>query len=438
MIFINMFSLRFYTIINLSLLVYLLGNSIQAYSQEGNTNLQLQPLDQVIFNQTEDFLKNYKKSERSFKIIVEEIEFNKGSDIKIAEKGNVFSLLQRTGSNSATLKYYDLNGKLFWEKQINILQAEPNKILQQVSNTGKRILISYTEYGSEIVVGLRDEEGNQLYNDGNLVNLRMTPSGNFFYPIGEGIYTHGDFRIYDTDLNLITENDLDFIDISDENDFRYIYKYRITKFDKLFLIVSKLKKNDKSVLSSKNLYIYNLINKNLDYATNLIGKNGEIIDLNIDNSSLAIQNNKVVMGGFLENQVSFLEIDLRQKKESLHNQFNRYQQIELSKEGDNLYLFQSNNIVVYNLSRQNVENKIKIKNRISQIDELEINGDTLKIKSKYYPENINKLTFYSLNNGNIIIETFGWFYKNLKTGIMPVRSMNNKSNINLIKIEKIN
>lgn len=397
----------------------------------------LKPLDPEIFVQTEQYLQQHRQQGKPWQTILEGVEFNNQSEIKIADEANVFTMLVRTGPSTAVLEYYTLDGELKWEKPLNFSPGQPYKISHELGYTGKRVLVSYVNYEDKIIKEVWDENGNPVGSVEQLGSINMAPSGNFYYPFGEGLYVHARFRIYDVNLNLITEEELRFLDTSDQDEYRNIYEYRVIDSDKLILMVYKSKK-DGGGLVSKRLYIYDLLNRRLEFTKDLIKQDGQIYTLHLDESGLAFKDDKLVMGGFLDRNVIFLEIDLRRNQEKIHDQFRSYGQIRLSDDGKKLFEFGSREIEVYDLSRQTIERKVPLEKRISLILSMKTSDDSLWVTSIMYPEKTQKLTTFSLTQGRQMEETAGWFDQKLKKGILPVRTTSGGNTVQLIKLEQLN
>lgn len=411
------------------------GITSTVWAQQPSIDLKLQPLSQEIFAQTEQFLQQYKQQGKQARTILESVEFNQESEIKIAEEADVFTMLVRTGPSSAILKYYTLNGELKWERPIDFSPQQPYRISHQLSNTGHRVLVKFEGYFKTLL----DENGNEAGTIDDYIMLEMAPSGNFYYPLGEGIYVHSRFRIYDANLQLITEDELGFWDTSDKKEYEYRYAYRIIKDDKLLLQLSRSKKDS---LILKKLYIYDLKNRNLLFSKDLIIENSQIYNFNLGDSKFDIKNDKVVMAGFLGREVVLLDIDLPQKQGKVHRNFSVFGVIGLSKDAKELFVYSfgktTKEIKVYNLFSQEVQQWIPIENQISGIMNFKLAGDSLQILSIIYPAKIQQISTFSLTQKKQIGKMVGWFDKNLKVGLLPGHVPSSTKKIKLIKLEPLN
>lgn len=400
----------------------------EAYGQQ----VDLQPLPAEIFTRTEQFLQRYIQQGKQPQTLLESVEFNNQSEIKIADEADVFTMLVRTGPSTATLKYYTLDGELKWERRIDFPPVQLNRISHELSNTGHRVLVKFDGY----IKTLFDENANETGTIDDYIMLEMAPSGNFYYPVGEGLYVHSRFRIYDANLQLITKEKLGFLETVDRDKFDYQYEYRVIDADKLILMVSKFNKDGE--LTAKILYVYDLQNQRLEFTKNLIESNGQIYKFNIGKDDITIRDEIIVMAGFLAHNVIFLEIDLGQGQERIHDQFSSYRQIVLSDDTKKLFEFGFKNIQIYKLDQQTIEKTLPLQKRIPLILSMKTSEDSLWVTSIMYPEKTQRLTTFSLPQGRQLEEMVGWFNKKMNLGVLPIRSNISGNIIKLIKLEQLN
>ena len=206
------------------------------------------PLPDKVYETNRLYLEKWQQETgQTPQVVLEGITFNRLTRLRVAEKADVFVLLQPMDMYSAKLGYYSTDGLSLWERIIDLKQFDMNFadgfLNIQISQTGSRIAVYGFQWETAFLIKVFDDQGNEIPTDGRFHH--MAPSGNYFYGVDEE-YMAPEIVIYDKDLNRL---DLKIADLYIKYPLaeQTSVSYRIFNEDYLVVIVNEYVLEKKSI-----------------------------------------------------------------------------------------------------------------------------------------------------------------------------------------------